>query len=75
MKERTNLIVGFTLRRSFNVILHDLSQVEKFISVIMKNGANVIKSIDFRSSKEGELRNQARLKAVRYRRGRRGREG
>jgi uncharacterized protein YggE len=59
-------ILGFTVKRGFNAVLHDLTQAEKFISTIMKNGANEINSIHFRSSKALELRDQARIKAVMY---------
>eukprot|EP00026_Physarum_polycephalum_P013037 Phypoly_transcript_13398.p1 GENE.Phypoly_transcript_13398~~Phypoly_transcript_13398.p1 ORF type:complete len:198 (+),score=20.08 Phypoly_transcript_13398:181-774(+) len=59
------VVVGFTLRRAFNAVLRNLTQVEKFVSTITQNGANEINSINFRSSKVKELKDQARIKAVR----------
>jgi len=59
-----NGVEGYTARRGYSIVLKDPKLFEKLIDTALKNGGNVIRGFEFRTTELRKYRDQARAMAL-----------
>lgn len=58
------VFIGYAVSKSIAIILRDVSKAESLLSEVFRTGITRINSVDFRTTQNRKLRDQARLLAV-----------
>ena len=64
-KPGSNSFVGYVVRQTLVVTLHDVSRYEPVLAASLEAGANHVLDVQFRSSEERKYRDEARAQAIR----------